>query len=79
MGSSLMLTGDIAEGRAYYDQAIALYDPAAHRSLTTRFGQDLGVSNFVFRSQALWLRRKPMLIAIRGSSQVSNLEAYGRF
>ena len=54
-----MLTGDIAEGRAHYDQAIALYDPAAHRSLTTRFGQDLGVSNFVFRSQALWLLGYP--------------------
>ena len=59
MGSSLMLTGDIAEGRAFYDQAIALYDPAAHSSLTTRFGQDLGVSNFVFRSQALWLLGYP--------------------
>ena len=59
MGSSLVLTGDIAEGRAYYDQAIALYDPAAHRSLTTRFGQDLGVSNFVFRSAALWLLGYP--------------------
>jgi len=59
MGSSLMLTGDIAEGRAFYDQAIALYDPAAHTSLTTRFGQDLGVSNFVFRSQALWLLGYP--------------------
>jgi class 3 adenylate cyclase/predicted ATPase len=59
MGSSLMLTGDITEGRAYYDQAIALYDPAEHRSLTTRFGQDLGVSNFVFRSQALWLLGYP--------------------
>jgi hypothetical protein len=28
MGTSLVLTGDTAEGRAHLDQAIALYDPA---------------------------------------------------
>jgi class 3 adenylate cyclase/predicted ATPase len=55
MGSSLTLTGDIAEGRAHYDQAIALHDPDAHGSLTTRFGQDIGVSNLAFRSLALFL------------------------
>ena len=38
MGTSLLHTGDIAEGRAHYDQAIALYDPAEHRPLATRFG-----------------------------------------
>jgi len=29
MGMSLLNTGDIAEGRAHLDQALALYDPAA--------------------------------------------------
>jgi len=33
MGNSLVLTGDIVEGQAYYDQAIALYDPVEHRPL----------------------------------------------
>jgi predicted ATPase len=37
MGASLTLTGDIAEGRSHYDQALALYDPAEHRSLAMRF------------------------------------------
>jgi hypothetical protein len=32
MGTSLVTTGDIAEGRGHLDQAIALYDPAEHRS-----------------------------------------------
>ena len=45
MASSLMLTGDIAEGRAHYDQAIALYDPVEHRPLATRFGQDVEGGN----------------------------------
>ena len=33
MGTSLLLTGDIADGRAHLDRAIALYDPAEHRPL----------------------------------------------
>ena len=49
MGTSLMSTGDIAPGRAHYDQALALYDPAAHRPLATRFGQDVGVAILCYR------------------------------
>jgi predicted ATPase/class 3 adenylate cyclase len=59
MAFSLMLTGDIAEGRAHYDQAIALYDPVEHRPLATRFGQDVGVAILSFRSLALWLLGYP--------------------
>ena len=59
MGNSLMLTGDIAEGRAHYDQALALYDPAAHRRLATRFGQDAEVAILSYRSLALWVLGYP--------------------
>ena len=59
MGSSLLLTGDVAESRVHFDQALALHDPAKHRPLTTRFGQDIGVSILMFRSQALWLLGYP--------------------
>jgi class 3 adenylate cyclase/tetratricopeptide (TPR) repeat protein len=59
MASSLMLTGDIAEGRAHYDQALALYDPVEHRPLATRLGQDVGVAILSFRSLALWLLGYP--------------------
>jgi predicted ATPase len=59
MGNSLMLTGDIADGRAHHDQALALYDPAAHRSLATRFGQDVRVAILSFRSLALWVLGYP--------------------
>jgi predicted ATPase len=59
MASSLMLTGDIAQGRAHYDQAIALYDPVEHRPLATRFGQDVGVAILSFRSLSLWLLGYP--------------------
>ncbi len=59
MGSSLAWTGDIAEGRAHYDQAIGLYDPAEHRPLATQFGADPRVAALSFRSLALWVLGYP--------------------
>ena len=59
MGTSLMLTGDIPKGRAHYNQAFALYDPAKHQPLATRFGQDVGVSIFVYRAWAQWMLGYP--------------------
>jgi tetratricopeptide (TPR) repeat protein len=44
----------MAEGRAHYDQALALYDPAAHRPLAARFGADIRVAILSYRSLALW-------------------------
>ena len=38
VGWSLMVGGEIAEGKAHLDQSIALYDPAEHRLLAARFG-----------------------------------------
>jgi class 3 adenylate cyclase/predicted ATPase len=55
VGSSLLFTGDIADGRGHFDQALALYDPAEHRSLATRFGQDTRMTLLSYRSLALWL------------------------
>ena len=59
MAVSLLFTGDIAAGRARLDRAIALYDPAEHRPLTMRFGQDGRVSSFSFRALPLWLLGYP--------------------
>jgi predicted ATPase len=54
MGISLLCTGDIAQGRTYFDRVIALYDPVEHRPLATRFGVDIGASVLSYRSMALW-------------------------
>ena len=59
MGSSLLFTGNIAEGRAHYDRAILLYHPVEHRPLATRFGQDVRMGILSFRSLALWLLGYP--------------------
>jgi class 3 adenylate cyclase/predicted ATPase len=54
MGTSLFCIGDATKGRAHLDRALALYDPAKHRSLATRFGQDIRVAILSYRSLALW-------------------------
>jgi len=59
MGMSLLMIGDIAEGQAHLDRAIALYDPVEHRPLATRFGVDIGVSILSYRSLALWVLGYP--------------------
>jgi predicted ATPase len=53
MGVSLFFTGDMVESRAHFDRSIALYDPAEHRPLAARFGQDLS------RSFVLWMLGYP--------------------
>jgi class 3 adenylate cyclase/predicted ATPase len=59
MASSLVFTGDIVRGAAHYDKALALYDPAKHRALATRFGQDVGVVILSFRAWTLWFLGYP--------------------
>jgi class 3 adenylate cyclase/predicted ATPase/tRNA A37 threonylcarbamoyladenosine biosynthesis protein TsaE len=59
MGVSLLFTGDIAEARAHFDQAVALYDPAQHRALATRFGQDTRGVVLCWRALALWVLGYP--------------------
>jgi class 3 adenylate cyclase/predicted ATPase len=82
MGHSLMIRGDIAEGRAHYDQAVSLYNPVEHRSLASRFGQDHVVTSLSYRSIAQWLLGYPeaaladanlALNAARKSGQVPTL------
>ena len=59
MATSLFHTGEIAEGRAHFDSAIALYDATEHRLLATRFGQDVGVVILSWRALVLWLLGYP--------------------
>jgi predicted ATPase/class 3 adenylate cyclase len=59
MATSLLTTGDIAAGRAHYDQAITLYQPAEHRGHAIRFGQDARVVILSYRPIALWMLGYP--------------------
>ena len=52
MGWSLLVTGDIAEARAHFDRAIALYDPVENRPLGVV--PDFRVASLAVRSLVLW-------------------------
>lgn len=59
MGNSALFLGDFAQARTHFDQAIALYHPAEHRLLTTRFGYEAGVAVLCYRTLAVWLLGYP--------------------
>jgi tetratricopeptide (TPR) repeat protein len=54
----LSLTGKFVDGKEHYDRALAIYDPAEHRSIATSSGRDVGVL-LSFRSACLWLLGYP--------------------
>jgi class 3 adenylate cyclase/predicted ATPase len=78
MGITLMETGDVAQSRTHYNQAIALYDPAEHRPLATRFGQDLRVAPLSYRSRALWLLGYPEAALADTDQAISNAREIGQ-
>jgi len=59
MGVSLLQTGDIEQARLQLDRAISLYNPAEHRALALRFGIDVRVAAFYFRSWTMWMLGYP--------------------
>jgi class 3 adenylate cyclase/predicted ATPase len=59
MGTSSLHTGEIAQARTHYDEALKLYDPSKHRSLASRFGQDVRVAALVYRALSLWVLGYP--------------------
>ena len=59
LGTTLFCLGEPAEGLKHLDQASALYQPAAHRSLTTHFGHDVGAATLSLRSWAMWMLGYP--------------------
>ena len=78
MGVSLLETGDIAGGRAHFDRAIALYEPAQHRVLATRFGQDARVSALSRRSTALWFLGYPDAALADAERALSDAREFGQ-
>src|SRR6516225_9883017 len=78
MANSLMLTGDMAKGREQYNQAFAFYDPAKHRSLATRFGQDVGVSICLCWSLAHWMLGYPDTALVDSNHALEDSRASGQ-
>ena len=77
MGQALILNGYVAEARACYDKAIALYDPLEHRALTTRFGLDQGATALSYRSLALWMLGYPAVAVTDLKQALANAREFG--
>jgi predicted ATPase len=78
VGISLMLTGDLAEGRTHLDRAIAFYDPTEHRPLATRFAVDVRMAVLSYRSRALWLLGYPEAALADSDQALSDARAVGQ-
>jgi len=78
MGISLLFTGDIAAGGVHFDQAIALYEPAEHRALATRFGVDSRVSILSYRAFARWLLGYPEAALTDSDDALKNAREMGQ-
>ena len=52
--NALALTGNFVDGKEHYDRALAIYDPAEQRPVTTRSGRDVGVSLLSSRASCLY-------------------------
>ena len=54
LGWALCWRGEPAAARTHHTQALALYEPQAHRGLAVRYGGDLGVASGGYLARALW-------------------------
>ena len=70
MGATLAISGEFQAARLHLDRAVALYVPEEHRSLATRFGQDIGVAALSYRSVVLYRLGYPES-ALRDADQAS--------
>jgi class 3 adenylate cyclase/predicted ATPase len=77
-GVSLMTTGDIAGSLPHYNRALALYNPAEHRSLATHFAIDAAVSGLGFRSWSFWLLGYPDAALANAEDGLKNAREFGQ-
>jgi predicted ATPase len=75
--NALALTGDLMGGKEHYDRALALYDPAEHRPITTRSGRNVGVTLFSFRSPCVWQLGYPEVSRNDAERAVNNARETG--
>jgi predicted ATPase len=78
MGVSFLHTGEFEEARTHIDRAIALYEPAEHRQLATRFGQDVRVALLSYRSLTMWPLGYPEVALAEAARAVSEARDIGQ-
>jgi tetratricopeptide (TPR) repeat protein len=71
LGMTLLCMGNATEALSHLDSAWALYDPAMHRPLATRFGHDVGAATLTFRPLARWLLGYPEAVLAEADHAVA--------
>jgi predicted ATPase len=59
LGTTLLFLGELGDAQEHLEQAIGLYDPQQHRSLTFLYGQDPKVTCLCYAAWILWLLGYP--------------------
>jgi class 3 adenylate cyclase/predicted ATPase len=78
-GASLLLTGEVAEGRTHLDRAIALHDATHNHQSTARLGEDVRPVILTFRSFALALLGYPNAALIDIDAALRDAREIGQF
>jgi hypothetical protein len=78
MGISFLYTGHIAESLPHLEQTLALYNPAEHRALAIRFGQDAGAHTLCYRSLASWFLGHPKAALADADHAVNDAHEIGQ-
>jgi predicted ATPase len=78
MGISLLSTGEMTRAKAHFDHAMAIYDPAVHRKLAMRFGQDNRVAVLSYRSWAHWFLGYPRAAVADSDQALSEAREIGQ-
>jgi hypothetical protein len=65
-------------GKEHYDRALAIYDPAKHRPVTTRSGRDVGVSLLSSRASCLYILGYPAASRNDAERAVKNARETGQ-
>jgi class 3 adenylate cyclase/predicted ATPase len=79
IGASLLLMGEVAEGRAHLDRGLALYDATHNHQSTARFGEDVRPVILTFRSFALALLGYPKAALVDIDAALSDAREIGQF
>jgi len=72
MGICLLYTGHFVESQPHLERTLSLYNPAEHRALATRFGQDARAHTLCYRSLAFWLLGFPEAALADASNAVKD-------
>jgi predicted ATPase len=76
--NALVLTGDLVNGKEYFDRALVIYAAAEHRPVTTRSGRDVGLALLSSRSGCVWLLGYPAASRSDGDRALKNARETGQ-